>query len=117
VELNLPHKAPILFAKQILSKEQNTARVLVEFESAPSLAMLIEAAAQSASALGESNSKMGFLVSLKNIQLTQKIEQKELVIEVKNECDFGQMRSMAFEVFQNELRLASGSLVIKLEES
>lgn len=36
-ELNLPHCAPVLFAKKVLFKELTKARVSLEFESLPSL--------------------------------------------------------------------------------
>ena len=117
VSLNLPHKAPILFAREVLLKDENSARVLVLFEEVPSLAMLIEAAAQSSAALGDGDLKMGFLVSLKNIKQTQEVFSKEFVISVVNKNDLGVMRAIYFEVFEKEVCVASGSLVIKLGDT
>jgi len=116
VQLNLPHKAPILFVKKVLQRDEKSAKVLVAFEEIPSLAMLIEAAAQGSAALGDGSAKMGFLVSLKNIKQTQEVSSKEFEIDVVNENDLGTMRAVSFEVFEKKVSVANGSLVIKLEE-
>ena len=113
-DLHLPHRAPLRFARQIISKGKDNARVLVKFDEIPSLAMLIEAAAQSSAAFGDGSAKMGFLVSLKNVKLTKKASRKNLEVEVHNEHNLESMKYINFEVFEDEESLANGSLVVSL---
>ena len=113
-ELKLPHKHPVLFAKEVLAKESNKARVSLEFETLPSLAMLIEAAAQSSAALGEGDSREGFLVSLKNVKLLKKPTQNALEVEVVNEHNLDKMSYVSFNVFEANEQIATGSLVVAI---
>lgn len=115
-ELNLPHVAPIRFAKYIISKEPNRAKVKVEFDEIPSLAMMIEAAAQSSAAIGESDATMGFLVSLKNIKLLTPPTKTNLEVEVVNEHSMENMKMMHFDIFEDETKVASGSFMIAIQK-
>ena len=107
-ELNLPHREPIRFAKHIISKESNRARVEIGFDEIPSLAMMIEAAAQSSAATGEGDSKMGFLVSLKNVKLLTPPTKTILEVEVVN------VKMMSFDIFEDETKISTGSFMIAL---
>lgn len=113
-ELSLPHKEPIRFAKYIISKESNMARVKVEFNKIPSLAMMIEAAAQSSSAIGDDNTLMGFLVSLKNIKLLTVPTKTTLEVEILNEHNMEKMKMMNFNIFEDEIKISTGSFIIAL---
>jgi len=115
LELNLPHKEPIRFAKHIISQELNRARVAIEFDEIPSLAMMIEAAAQSSAAIGESDTKMGFLVSLKNVKLLTPPTKKNLEVEVVNEHNMETMKMMSFDVFEDETKVSTGAFMIVIE--
>lgn len=114
-ELNLPHREPIRFAKHIISKVSNRARVEIGFDEIPSLAMLIEAAAQSSAAIGESDATMGFLVSLKNVKLLTPPTKKILEVEVVNEHNMGNMKMMNFNIFEDETKISTGSFMIAIE--
>jgi len=115
-ELNLPHKSPIRFAKYILKQDETSARVQVEFESLPSLGMLVESAAQSSAAINTNeSSKMGFLVSLRNVKLLTAPTKTILEVEVVNEHSIENMRMMQFDIFEDELTIASGSFMIAVE--
>jgi len=113
-ELNLPHREPIRFAKYIISQELNRARVAIEFDEIPSLAMMIEAAAQSSAAVGESDTKMGFLVSLKNVKLLTPPTKTILEVEVVNEHNMDNMKMMSFNIFEDETRVSTGSFMIAI---
>lgn len=113
-ELNLPHQDPIRFAKYIISKESNRARVKIEFDEIPSLAMMIEAAAQSSAAIGEGDAKMGFLVSLKNVKLLQTPLKKSLEVEIVNEHNMENMKMMNFDIFDDETKVSTGSFMIAI---
>lgn len=96
--MNLPHLAPILFAKEVESKGENSATVLCEFPYPPSLAMLLEAAAQSSSALVEGEVKEGFLVSANSLKLHKKATQVSCSIEVTLELKMQEMRIFSFSI-------------------
>ena len=115
-ELNLPHQSPIKFAKYIVCSDETSARVQVEFDSLPSLGMLIESAAQSSAAIGkEKSSKMGFLVSLKNVKLLNPPTRNILEVEVVNEHTIENMKMMSFKIFEDEITISSGSFMIAIE--
>ena len=113
--LNLPHKEPIRFAKHIISKELDRARVSLEFDEIPSLAMMIEAAAQSSAAIGEGDATMGFLVSLKNVKLLTPPTTKILEVEVINEHNMENMKMMSFDIFEDETKVSTGAFMIAIE--
>lgn len=114
-EIKLPHLAPIKFAKFTLEKDEKSARVLVEFEQIPTLPMLIEAAAQSSAAFRTDDKESAFLVSLKDIKLLQKPTKTRLLAHVRDEHRLDKMRYVGFDVFQDETRVASGTLVIAVQ--
>ncbi|MFT5835697.1 MAG: hypothetical protein ACI9RG_000590 [Sulfurimonas sp.] len=112
IELNLPHQAPVRFAKYIISKDETCAIVRAEFESLPSLAMLVEAAAQSSAAFSDGEEKMGFLVTLKNVKLLEKVEFLEYDIEVTFQHMLESLSYFSFEVKNQDSIIASGIFVI-----
>lgn len=116
MEVQLPHTAPIKFAKTILFREANLARVEVEFINLPSLPMLIESAAQSSSALALSTYKKGgYLVAMKNIKFHVSPRKNILEVEVVKTCTLGNMNIIDFKIFENEIMLVNGSLTIALD--
>lgn len=114
-ELNLPHIEPIRFAKNILFKDATTARVAVVFPQTPSLAMMIEAAAQSTAAFSDGSSKGGYLVGMKNVKLLNEASEKSLEVKVVLKHSLENMTLIEFEVEQKSLLLCKGSLTIALE--
>lgn len=117
MELELPHKAPILFAKKILSRDANRARVSVEFPEIPSLAMLVESAAQSATAIETASPiTSAYLVSMKNIKLITTPRKKYFEVEVSNEHNLNNMKLINFQVFEDAELISTGSLTIALSE-
>jgi len=114
LEVHLPHEAPIRFVKSILSKENDKARVSVEFDERPSLAMLVEAAAQSSSALNNEKVQTAYLVSMKDIQLLITPTKNNLEIEVINQYSLENMKNISFSVFENGTIIADGSFTIAI---
>jgi len=112
--LNLSHKKPILFAEKTIYIKDNRARVLVRFETIPTLPMIIEAAAQSSAALSlDEETHEGFLVGIKDIILMQKSTEKRLEIEVHQIHSFDEMNLIDFQIFENDSMLGRGNLIIK----
>ena len=115
-ELKLPHLYPIKFAKYILAQDELSARVQVEFDSIPSFGMLIESAAQSSAAIGTNeSSRMGFLVSLKNVKLLNPPTKTILEVKVTNEHSMENMKMMQFDIFEDEIHVSTGSFMLMIE--
>jgi len=116
--LNLPHQPPIRFAQNVIAKEDDGVRVAVSFPKAPSLGMMIEAAAQSCAGLEDENgsTKEGFLLALKGIKLHQKAKELSYEIVVKKEYELGSMHYIDFKVYScaNQEEVASGHLTVAL---
>jgi hypothetical protein len=99
LSLNLPHIEPLLFAKSILSKDNDEATVLCEFEEKPNLSTFVEAAAQSCSALNDDpNVTIAFLASVKNIKLVESIEDLGYHIDVKANARINNIGQFEFKV-------------------
>lgn len=114
--LNLLHKEPILFAKEIQSIINNIAIVKVEFTTVPTLAMLVESAAQSSAAFSESNESKGFLVTLKNIKLVNKPEALEYEVKIKFEHQLEALTYFNFEIIADSKIIAIGIFVIAIKK-
>jgi len=114
MELNLPHQEPIRFAKHIISKYDNIALVRIVFDNKPSLAMLVEAVAQSSAAFGDGDTKMGYLVTIKNIVLLQEANSLEYDAKISSAHQIDQLSYFEFEVLDKEELIAKGEFIIAL---
>jgi len=115
IELHIPHQDPIKFAKYVLFKDNLEALVQLSFDTVPSLAMLIEAAAQASGAFASEQTKLGFVASLKGCKLLQKPTLKELQAKLTKQYEMGNMHSFDFNILQDGIQLAKGSFVLVLE--
>jgi len=117
-EIKLPHKDPVKFAKYIISNNGEVAIVRVEFTTLPSLAMIIESAAQSTAGLGSNGkSQMGYLVSLKNIKLIKELKYLEYDVKIIAEHKLGQLSYFRFEVYKEDEKedfLVTGTFIIAI---
>lgn len=113
-ELNLPHQAPLRFAKYVIREEENFAMVKVKFDHVPTLPMLVEAAAQSSAAFSEDENKMGFLVSLKNVKLFKKPTALEYDVKVTLERRLEKFNYFDFEIYNNNILFATGAFIISV---
>ena len=114
-ELNLPHKDPIRFAKDVVSKEGDTYTVKVHFDTIPSLPMIVEAAAQSSAAFDDGHAKMGFLVTLKNIKLLKKPTARDYEVKVTSGAQVDSLTYFSFEAFDTTSLIATGTFIIALQ--
>ena len=94
--MNLPHLPPILFAKRVLQKDAKGARVLCEFPYLPTLPMLLEAAAQASSCLGDA--KEGFLVGASDIKKIGSLNDTTSVIFLQKEFEAQNMHIFSFKI-------------------
>jgi len=114
-KIKLPHLAPLRFAQEILVKKEKMARVSLEFGMLPSLAMMVEAAAQSSAAFRINDKENAYLVSIKGVKLHQNPTQANLVAEIFDAHRLDKMRYVEFQVFEEDTLLASGTLVIAVQ--
>ncbi|ACZ13133.1 hypothetical protein [Sulfurospirillum deleyianum] len=115
--MNLPHLAPICFAKEVLERTENGAKVLCEFPFAPTLAMMVEAAAQSFGAFGEDEKpRMGFLVLMKEITLHVNAKERSLVMHCEHKGSLGSTSELFFEAYMGDEKVADGTVMIALQE-
>lgn len=114
IPLHLPHQEPVKFVHYILAKTQDTALVHTEFPSIPSIGMIAEAAAQSSGAFAGEETRLGFLVSLKNITLLEKPKALTYKIKVVKEFEMGAMHSFGFVLLDGEIEVAKGNFVVAL---
>ena len=114
--MKLPHLAPLIFAKDVLSLEDKKAKVLCEFSDLPSLSMFIEAAAQ-ASAAFENTEKIGFVTKVKNVELLNKICGNRYIIEINMEVEIGNIIQFFFIARDEEhnIETASGTITLLIQ--
>lgn len=96
--MNLPHLAPVLFARKVLKRERNYLYVECHFPCLPTLAMLLEAAAQSSAGFEQDKQKEALLVAANNLIIYAKCDEKYAVIELKKEMEAFSMKKFSFKV-------------------
>lgn len=116
--MKLPHLPPILFAKEILQKNEKLAKVLCVFPFAPSMGMFFEAAAQSSAAFGSSELKKGVVISVKNMELLEKTSEIKCVVKLEIKTIFNNIQECFFEIYslQNNKKLAQGTITLMVEK-
>jgi hypothetical protein len=95
--VNLPHKEPLLFAKEILLKSDEKVEVLCIFPMVPTLPMFIEAAAQSSAAFNvDMEAKVGFLTMATDIEFLSSIDNLEYIFNIFPESEVGSYKKFFF---------------------
>ena len=93
--------------------------VKCQFDTIPTLAMFVEAAAQSSSAFNsDQQSKIGFLTMAKNIKLLEEVNEKIYMFRLKKETAINQYKQFSFEAYsqENNVKVVSGSFTLVIEE-
>ncbi|WP_026803010.1 hypothetical protein ACN2EN_01570 [Aliarcobacter lanthieri] len=115
--INLPHQKPVRFVKDLVKIEDDIAYVTCLFPNIPTLAMIFEAAAQSSVAFNQEEiPKIGFLVSLKDIELLKEPNILKFEIIVKQEINLGFFNEFTFELINENIIYAKGRFVVKLQD-
>lgn len=117
--MNLPHKAPLVFAQEVLGKEGDTVKVKCLFPQLPTLAMFIEAAAQSSAGFNEEGeSAIGFLTMIQNIQKLAPLLCKTYFITVTKENEVGPYRKFFFSAYCNisKKEVVTGNFTLMITE-
>jgi len=119
--MNLPHREPLIFAKEILSREQDTVQVRCEFNMLPTLAMFMEAAAQSSAAYNsnaDNKVKIGFLTMANDVKLLGEIETLHFLFHLRKEVEAGPYKKFSFDVYEynKQLKIVSGNFTLLIQE-
>ena len=116
--MNLPHQEPLVFAKKVLKANKEEVEVLCLFKETPTLAMFIEASAQSSVAFNEENApSIGFISIVKNIELKEKIIELEYRIQVKKEAEIGAYKQFYFEAYalKSQVKSVTGFFTLVMQ--
>ena len=114
-KIKLPHGEYIKFAQFILSNDGEVAIVQIEFKYLPSLAMIVEASAQSTAGLAIGEPKMGYLVSLKNIKLINELKFLKYNVKIMKQHALGRLTYFDFEVFLESKVFTTGTFMIAID--
>lgn len=118
--MNLPHKEPLVFAKEVIELNKETATVFCKFDDSPTLPQFIEAAAQSSCAFEFNNkkAKIGFLTKAFDIELLTDTKERDFLIKVKLEVQVNNMRQFSFEAYEKKsnVKIATGNFTILIQE-
>ena len=97
-------------------RDENQARVEVVFTQTPSLAMLVESAAQASSAIDSSEDiSTAYLVALKEVSLLHSPKNNNFEILIQEKQNLANMKILAFDVYELSEKIANGTLTIAIE--
>lgn len=98
--MKLPHLEPLIFAKEVIEKNEDSSIVFCEFKEIPTLTTFIEASAQSSSSFVDQNKPMlGFLATIKNIEQHKNFDSLQYHIHLKIEAQIAEFKQFHFEVY------------------
>jgi hypothetical protein len=116
MDFPIPHADPIRFVKTLVSADESQAKVEIGFEVIPTFGMLIEAVAQSSSAIKTKDNKIrqGVLTTLKNVELFDKIQQTSFMVNIYLQSKINNLRLLGFEVTCDKIKIMTGELSLVL---
>ncbi len=117
--MNLPHREPLVFAKEILLRSDTKVEVLCIFPHKPTLAMFIEAAAQSSAAFNlDKEAKVGFLTMATNIKSLYPADNLEYIFNVYSESEVGSYKKFSFVAINksNHIKTVHGDFTIAMSK-
>lgn len=116
--MNLPHIAPLLFAKKVLKKNENSVHVQCSFPQVPTLAMFLEAAAQCSAGFEEEGKKnIGFLTMAQDIQTLAHINSAEYIIILQKEANVANYKKFFFMAYTrtDDTPVVSGNFTLMIQ--
>jgi hypothetical protein len=113
--MNLPHLPPLKFAQNVLFCDDTKARVACRFPSSPTLAMLVEACAQSSAAFALEELKSGFLIGIDEMILHQACDALDVEVALEKYALIGTMHAFTCQVFSRDVLVASGRVTLLIE--
>mgnify|MGYP002660983821 FL=1 len=114
---NLPHQKPIRFVEDIVKKDADYIFVSCSFPYSPTLSMICEAAAQSSIVFSQNEKpQIGFLLSLKDVELLKDCDILEFQIKIKKDTSFDLLNEFSFELINQNDIYAKGTFIVKLQD-
>ncbi|MCI0501671.1 MAG: hypothetical protein L0Y61_07990 [Epsilonproteobacteria bacterium] len=98
----------------------NVVEVRCDFGRIPTLAMFIEAAAQSSAAFDLDNqAKIGFLTMAKEIKLLDELKARKYIIKLKKEAEINQFKQFSFEAREelSTVKCVSGYFTLVIQNN
>ena len=117
--MKLPHGELLHFAQEVMARSEDSIEVHCVFNTLPSLAMFIEAAAQcSAGFEMDDNIEFGFLTIAKNIQLLESITENEYLFVLHKEALVGEYSQYSFEAvaLKTQVKVVAGSFTVMIKK-
>lgn len=114
--IRLPHKEPLIYAKQVLNADENSATVELNFGESPTLAMHVEAAAQAFSFIDrQDRGTWGVVAMIKNSNLKCKKQDIDYICKVSIVQSIHPYYKVYFQNFSKDgIEVADGELSIKI---
>lgn len=115
--MKLPHLEPLIFAKKILELKEGASKVLCSFKELPTLAIFIEASAQScASFFQNGDFKTGYLVNASNVVLLEEINDLEYIVNLQKVFSFNNLTKYSFFItsLDGYKKVVSGELTVAI---
>jgi hypothetical protein len=116
--MKLPHLEPLVFAKEVLELKDDSSKVKCEFKKIPSLAVFIEASAQScASFFQDGEFRIGYLANASNIELLEEISELEYIVNLKKILSFDNFTKYSFFVTNLDAtkKVVTGELTVAID--
>jgi hypothetical protein len=115
--MRLPHTKPLIFAKEIVTKDDKTANIRVEFDLPPTLATFIEASAQCSVAFVEGDEMgIGFVTMVKNIKKLSNISSLNYLIKLELIASINNTSKFCFEAISCDEVCVSGEFTTYLKD-
>ncbi len=109
----LPHRDPVRFVKTVFVSSTTCAITQVSFEITPSLAMVVEAAAQSSVFIKTpTKSSQGMLTNMKHIELKSALNKKNYQIRTELQHYLEHYFSFKFSLMDNKTEIVCGEFSI-----
>ena len=114
----LPHQAPVRFVTEVIKDGENDAICMLEFSEKPTLAAIVEAAAQNVIFIASLYRVYdgGVLTGMKHVVLHETLEKGSYKIESIISAQLDNFCIFTFELFQNEKVMAEGEFNVVMKE-
>jgi len=114
----LPHLAPVRFVKEVLVAEEEHAVSIVKFQEVPTLAAVVEAAAQNVVFIASLYREFdgGVLTAMKNVKLLNDLKEGEYKVESNISARLDSFSLFNFKLSQNDKIFVEGEMSIIMKE-
>lgn len=118
IDKRLPHKYPVRFIKEVIEEGENHAVSLVAFKETPTLAAIVEAAAQNVVFIQSMYREFdgGVLTVMKNIVLMKVLSLGDYRVESRVAARLDQFCTIKFELLDEECIVVQGEMSIVMKE-